>query len=89
METLEENANKVMLALLGTEMRPYSGEELTMQLEMSPQELNRAVELLCDQEMLAILEETPRDPYSFGAVKITEKGKKTFLELKSETSCQT
>lgn len=76
-----------MLALLGTEMRPYSGEELTMELEMSPQELNSAVDLLHGQEMLAIADETPRDPYAFGTVLITEKGKKTFLALKSETSC--
>jgi hypothetical protein len=88
MEMVEENANKVMLALLGTEMRPYTGEEMLMQLEISPQELNRAVELLRDQEMLEIPDGTPREPYSFGTIRITETGKKTFLELKSETSCK-
>jgi hypothetical protein len=88
MERLEENANKVMLALLGTEMRPYSGEEMTMQLEMSPQELNDTVELLRGQGMLAIVDTMPRDPYGFGTVHVTEKGKKTFFKLKSESSCR-
>jgi len=77
-----------MLALLGTEMRPYSGEELTMELEMSPQELNSAVDLLRDQAMLTLADEAPREPYAFGTVLITEKGRKTFLTLKSDTSCQ-
>ena len=88
MEKLEENANKVMLALLGTEMRPYSGEELTMQIDLSPQELNHAVGLLGEQGMLAITDAMPREPYSFGTVEVTDKGKKTFLELKSETGCR-
>lgn len=87
MEKLIENANKVMLALLGTEMRPYSGEEMTMELEMSPQDVNDAVELLRTRGMVAIAETAPRYPYAFGTVMVTEKGQKTFLERKRESSC--
>jgi hypothetical protein len=88
MEILEENANKVMIALLGTEMRPYSGEELSMETGMPPQELNRTVELLQGQAMLSVVDASPRDPYSFGTVRVTAHGQKVFRDLKRETTCR-
>jgi hypothetical protein len=87
MEMLEENATKVMIALLGTEVRAYSGQELNMETGLTPDKLNAAVDLLHGREMISVVNASPRTPYSFGTVQVTEHGQKIFRDLKSEAPC--
>jgi hypothetical protein len=87
MEILEENATKVMIALLGTEVRAYSGEELTMETGLTPETVNAAVDLLHGREMISVVDASSRTPYSFGTVRVTEHGQKIFRDLKIEVPC--
>jgi hypothetical protein len=87
MQKMNENIDKVLYFILGTEIRPHEGAEISRATDLSPAEINDVVELLIAKEML--VEEAPgdTDPYRFGSVRITQKAIALFQQSRRSTGC--
>jgi hypothetical protein len=87
MQRMNENIDKVLYFLLGTEIRPHDGAEISRATDLSPAEINDVVELLIAKEMLAAEAPGGRDPYRFGSVRITQKAITLFQESRRSSGC--
>ena len=85
MEKKEENINKVLYFLLGTEIRPHEGEEISLATGLNPEEVNGVIEYLGGRGLVADETGTSVDPYRFGAVRVTPKAITLFQGYRQGT----
>jgi hypothetical protein len=87
MEKREENVNKIVYFLLGTEMRAHDGAEIALATDLSADEINDVVNTLTARGLLADEGPDAVAPYRFGAVRITPKAIALFQQSRQTTGC--
>lgn len=88
MKKPEKNAEKVLYALVGSEMRQYTGKDLEGMTALSPQEINMAVRELDEMGAVEVHLRTPQEPYLFTTITLTAKGRAIF-QVMAAPGCDT
>ncbi|PIQ48052.1 MAG: hypothetical protein COW03_11650 [Cytophagales bacterium CG12_big_fil_rev_8_21_14_0_65_40_12] len=87
--SIEENATNLLIALYNKEneagRRAYEGHEVSSLIELTPDDINDAVEFLADRDLIERLNWMGTHPYMFGQIELNAKGRHIYQELlKSE-----
>ena len=84
---IEDNANKILIALFENnpdEKLQFNGNDISEYTNLTPQEINNAIDYLDERELLERLNYLGTSPYNFGHVCLNSSGKYIYHELMAD-----
>lgn len=86
MNPIEENATKILMALVEKGIEEAEGEQIKQIVGLNPEDINDAVAYLEDLGALDVLKWFGTAPYKFGVVMVNSRGKYLYYEMKKKIS---
>jgi len=85
MNPIEENAIKILTALVEKEIKNAHGNQIKEITGLSPEDINDAVVYLEDLGSVGVFKWFGNSPYNFGNVLVNSRGKYLYHEMKKKT----
>ena len=82
MNPIEENAAKILMALVEKGIEEAEGEQIKQIVGLNPEEINDAVAYLKDLGAIEVHDWLGTAPYKFGSATVTPRGKYLYYEMK-------
>jgi len=86
MNPIEENAAKILMALVEKGIEEAEGEQIKQIVGLNPEEINDAVAYLKDLGAIEVYNWLGTAPYKFGSVTVNPRGKYLYQEMKKKIS---
>jgi hypothetical protein len=81
MNPIKDNGIKILVHMIDTEQQRAGGDMIKEWFDLSPQEINDAVEYLKSLKFVDVLTAIGTAPYNFLNIKVTSKGRIYYHDL--------